>query len=95
MTRMRLRSFTMRLQAQLQRAEMCLEQVGLLRAALARIAAGTYGQCVRCDGEIGLVRLTALPHAVFCIPCQEDSFQHYNRGNVRSRRIPDEGGHSV
>jgi RNA polymerase-binding transcription factor DksA len=95
MTRMRLRSFAVMLQAQLQRAEMCLEQVGLLRAALARIAAGTYGQCVRCDGEIGMVRLTALPHAVFCIPCQEYSFQHPNTGNLPSRRIPDEGGHSV
>jgi RNA polymerase-binding transcription factor DksA len=95
MTRMRLRSFEMILQAQLQRAEMCLEQVGLLRAALARIAAGTYGQCGRCDGEIGVVRLTALPHAAFCIPCQEDSFEHRDTGNLRIRRIPDEGGQSV
>lgn len=85
----------MTLQAQLQRAGLCLEQVGLLRAALARIAAGTYGQCLRCDGEIGMVRLTALPHAAFCIPCQEYSFQYRNAGDVRSRRIPDEGGHGV
>jgi RNA polymerase-binding transcription factor DksA len=83
------------LQAQLQRPQMCIEQVGLLRAALARIAAGTYGLCVGSDGEIGVVRLTALPHAGFCIPCQEDSCHHRDTANVRSRRSPDEGGHNV
>jgi RNA polymerase-binding transcription factor DksA len=85
----------MMLQAHLQRTEMCLEQVGLLRAALDRIAAGTYGRCVRCYGEIGMVRLIALPHASFCIPCQEDAFHHSDSGNVGRRRFLDEGGNNV
>ena len=40
-------------------------------AALERIAQGTYGQCLRCDGPIGERRLHALPWAAFCLECQE------------------------
>jgi len=39
--------------------------------ALEKIAAGTYGLCDRCGGRIGVERLNALPHAVFCIECQD------------------------
>ena len=46
-------------------------QLRLVEVALDRIAAGTYGCCLQCDEEIGMKRLTALPHAVFCISCQE------------------------
>jgi DnaK suppressor protein len=38
-------------------------------AALARIATGTYGQCVGCGGAIALGRLQARPHAGLCISC--------------------------
>ena len=95
MTRAQLGSLGVRLEASLQRAEMSFEQVRLLRAALARISAGTYGQCVGCDCEIGMIRLTALPHARFCIPCQDDSFRHRDTDNMSSRRLVDEGGHNV
>ena len=95
MTQMQLGSFRMRLEAQLQRPEMCIEQVGLLRAAIDRIAAGTYGRCVRCYGEIGIVRLAALPHASFCIPCQESAFHDRDSGNVGSRRFIEEGDNNV
>ncbi len=40
-------------------------------AALDRVAAGTYGCCLRCDEEINMRRLTAMPQASLCIKCQE------------------------
>ncbi len=46
-------------------------QLRLVEAALDRIAERTYGRCLRCDEEISVRRLTALPHALFCITCQE------------------------
>ena len=42
-----------------------------LRAALDRIGAGTYGECLTCEKEIGLKRLRAVPSASLCIACQE------------------------
>src|SRR5260370_40634753 len=42
-----------------------------LRDALARIEDGTYGTCLRCDGEISLKRLKAGPWAAYCLACQE------------------------
>lgn len=53
----------------------CFGQVRLVEAALKRIDDGSYGCCVRCDGEIGFKRLTAMPHASFCIKCQEEEEQ--------------------
>ena len=85
----------MRLEASIQRSDMSLDQVRLLRTALARMAAGTYGLCLRCGGEIGMIRLTSLPHAGFCIRCQDDSFRHRDTDNISSRRLVDEGGHNV
>jgi DnaK suppressor protein len=45
-----------------------LRQIG---QSLARIADGSYGICQRCDDEISLKRIQALPWAVYCISCQE------------------------
>jgi DnaK suppressor protein len=42
-----------------------------VRAAMARIADGTYGVCETCDGEIHPKRLNAVPWARRCVPCQE------------------------
>jgi DnaK suppressor protein len=42
-----------------------------VRAALARIADGSYGECQRCGEEIQPKRLAAVPWAAFCLPCQE------------------------
>ena len=59
------------------------EEVGLLllekqeyllaecNAALARIAAGSYGLCERCSAEIPTARLDASPYARYCVPCAE------------------------
>ena len=46
-------------------------QLRLVRQALERIAAGTFGDCVRCSQEIGPKRIEALPWTPYCINCQE------------------------
>ncbi len=38
-------------------------------AALERLAAGTYGVCVRCGGRIPVARLEARPFATMCVSC--------------------------
>lgn len=40
-----------------------------IRAALARIDAGTYGLCARCGEAINPARLEAVPEAVVCVSC--------------------------
>ena len=62
--------------------DMGVAQLRYVTAALDRVAAGTYGCCLRCDEEINMKRLTAMPHASFCIKCQE----------VVERDEPREGG---
>ena len=42
-----------------------------VKGALARIADGSYGTCMHCEGDISLKRLNAVPWAAFCIRCQE------------------------
>jgi DnaK suppressor protein len=37
--------------------------------ALTRMAAGIYGKCAVCDGDIAEKRLAAIPFAVTCIGC--------------------------
>ena len=47
------------------------EQAELVRidAALARIADGTYGQCLSCGEEVSEARLMALPDTPLCRNC--------------------------
>lgn len=45
-----------------------LEQI---TGALRRLADGTYGDCERCARPIPAERLEVLPHARFCVPCQQ------------------------
>ena len=42
-----------------------------VRAALDRIAEGSYGVCLHCDEDISPKRLAAVPFTAFCIVCQE------------------------
>jgi DnaK suppressor protein len=42
-----------------------------VRAALARVKAGTFGICAGCDEEINPKRLAAIPWASACVVCQE------------------------
>ena len=46
-------------------------EVARIDAALARIAAGTYGRCARCGELIEPRRLEANPYAVQCTECAE------------------------
>lgn len=46
-------------------------QLTLIRAALGRIAEGSYGECLNCGNTIGMKRLEALPWTPYCIDCQE------------------------
>lgn len=52
-----------------------------IETALRRIAAGTYGVCVRCGKSIDLDRLEAHPTAKRCLPCQ----QYHERSRPRTR----------
>ena len=42
-----------------------------IEAALHRIEEGTYGECLRCDAEISIKRLQAVPWAPYCLLCQD------------------------
>jgi DnaK suppressor protein len=44
--------------------------LGLIEAALKRIADGSFGTCVGCGDEIQDQRLQALPWTQFCLRCQ-------------------------
>lgn len=44
-----------------------------LRAALARMEDGSYGECIVCGGAIGYERLSAQPGAARCLACQTDA----------------------
>ena len=87
MTRTQVEDLKLALQAHVQRANMFPPQVSLMKAALDRIAAGDYGRCARCGGEIGMARLTALPHARFCIPCQENGATYASHDKAERRRL--------
>ncbi|MCX4472423.1 General stress protein 16O [Micromonospora sp. MW-13] len=39
--------------------------------ALLRIEEGRYGACERCGAQIPPERLEVVPHARFCVPCQQ------------------------
>ncbi|MEX2617335.1 MAG: TraR/DksA family transcriptional regulator [Alphaproteobacteria bacterium] len=46
-----------------------LHEIAQIKAALARIAADTYGDCATCGEAIDEKRLAILPHAAQCISC--------------------------
>ncbi|MEO8352612.1 MAG: TraR/DksA C4-type zinc finger protein [Chthoniobacteraceae bacterium] len=45
------------------------QRLQLLREALQRMDDGTYGTCVRCEGEMDIARLNAAPETKFCREC--------------------------
>lgn len=53
-----------------------LAELSLIDAALARIDAGTYGECTDCGVNIPAARLQASPEAPRCIACQEKVERH-------------------
>ncbi|MCC6625353.1 MAG: TraR/DksA family transcriptional regulator [Deltaproteobacteria bacterium] len=44
-------------------------ELAQIRAALKRIAEGTYGECLACGDPIGDARLDAMPTATLCLGC--------------------------
>ncbi len=48
-------------------SEEAIEEIG---CALTRLEEGSYGWCEHCSKPISLQRLTAMPHARWCAPCQ-------------------------
>jgi DnaK suppressor protein len=44
-----------------------------VRAALARIDDGNYGQCLQCEDPISPKRLAVVPWAPLCLKCQEEA----------------------
>ncbi len=57
-----------------------------VRAALARIADGSYGVCLHCEEDIKPKRLEAVPWAPYCIRCQEAA----DRNEFEPAESPDE-----
>ena len=51
--------------------EVLLAQQERVKAALARVADGTYGKCVQCGRELPDERLDARPEAERCVDCQQ------------------------
>jgi DnaK suppressor protein len=51
--------------------ELDFNRLRSLKDALERVEDGTFGTCLRCDAEISLKRLKAVPWASLCIACQE------------------------
>ena len=51
--------------------EVLLGQQERVREALARLDAGTYGQCVDCGRDLPDERLDARPEAERCVDCQQ------------------------
>ena len=48
-----------------------LGEIVRIEAAIGRIDAGTYGECVECGNAISPQRLAALPTAAKCIACAD------------------------
>ena len=57
----------------LQTASLLSTEHARINRALRRMDLGTYGTCSDCGGKISLQRLTYLPFAETCIPCQTES----------------------
>ena len=56
-----------------------LHELAEVEAALARLADGTYGECMDCGLPIPAPRLTAYPTARRCVGCQELAETHRRR----------------
>jgi len=59
-------------------------RLGEVRAALRRLAAGTFGICAGCEEDINLKRLTAIPWTSYCIVCQEAADREQNAAGSES-----------
>jgi len=46
------------------------KEINEIDIALKKIENNTYGICEMCDEEIGIQRLKAKPHAIYCVHCR-------------------------
>ncbi|MFN8548893.1 MAG: TraR/DksA family transcriptional regulator [Candidatus Eisenbacteria bacterium] len=53
------------------------KRVGEILEAIKKVHLGTFGACESCGGPIGRKRLEAVPHAAFCLSCQEKMERHH------------------
>jgi RNA polymerase-binding transcription factor DksA len=54
-------------------AVLVAREIASVERALARIADGIYGRCVRCGTDIAPARLDARPEAALCIDCAREA----------------------
>lgn len=47
-----------------------IKEINDIDRALAKIENNTYGTCEMCDEKIGIKRLRAKPHAIYCVECR-------------------------
>lgn len=52
------------------------EHLNAIAAALERMEAGTYGECIDCGEDIAEARLKATPEAARCVHCQQAAESH-------------------
>ena len=55
----------------IRRLEVDSHRIRDVKRALQRIEDGTYGVCLRCDEEISIKRLRAVPWVSYCLLCQD------------------------
>lgn len=53
-----------------------------VRAALHRIADGTFGTCIHCEEDISPKRLNAVPWTPLCIQCQEAADRNHEEADA-------------
>lgn len=51
-------------------------EIVAVKAAIARVDEGSYGECTRCGENVGDKRLEAFPEAALCINCAREVEQH-------------------
>lgn len=56
-----------------------------IQEALDRVPTGQYGSCTQCGDEIEVKRLTVIPWASFCLPCQEEVEQRQTLSRAHPR----------
>ncbi len=76
-----------------QLAEVESRELANIERALARMRAGSYGECEVCGNKIPLARLNALPYATSCIECQRAAELDGSAGGARGdwSRVLDTG----
>jgi len=57
------------IEVQAELAAAAVQVLADIEIALIRVGTGQYGDCLRCGGAIGLLRLRIVPHTRYCAKC--------------------------